>query len=147
MVTLTLLQPQNLVMMGSFPDCNVKLCDFEISRVVLEGTEVREILGTPDYVGKSSLCTITRIYVRFEFVELSRVCVLTGGHRASAESATTPAHLRCKVIRPRQYVSRGDGTRGEEKIALDRSSGRDKEMCVRMRMQPRSLFIHTRANL
>lgn len=39
-------------MMGSFPECEVKLCDFEISRVVLEGTEVREILGTPDYVGK-----------------------------------------------------------------------------------------------
>lgn len=44
-------QPQNLVMMGSFPECDVKLCDFEISRVILEGTEVREILGTPDYVG------------------------------------------------------------------------------------------------
>jgi len=39
-------------MMGSFPDCDVKLCDFEISRVILEGTEVREILGTPDYVGE-----------------------------------------------------------------------------------------------
>lgn len=38
-------------MMGTFPECDVKLCDFEISRVVLEGTEVREILGTPDYVG------------------------------------------------------------------------------------------------
>lgn len=50
-----MLQPQNLVMMGSFPECEVKLCDFEISRVVLEGTEVREILGTPDYVGKQ-LC-------------------------------------------------------------------------------------------
>jgi len=49
---LILLQPQNLVMMGSFPDCDVKLCDFEISRVILEGTEVREILGTPDYVGE-----------------------------------------------------------------------------------------------
>lgn len=45
------LQPQNLVMMGDFPDCDVKLCDFEISRVILEGTEIREILGTPDYVG------------------------------------------------------------------------------------------------
>ncbi|CAB0028874.1 unnamed protein product, partial [Trichogramma brassicae] len=42
--------PQNVVMMGNFPDCSVKLCDFEISRVVLDGTEVREILGTPDYV-------------------------------------------------------------------------------------------------
>ncbi|XP_076765419.1 uncharacterized protein LOC143432585 isoform X2 [Xylocopa sonorina] len=48
-------QPQNLVMMGSFPECEVKLCDFEISRVVLEGTEVREILGTPDYVAPEIL--------------------------------------------------------------------------------------------
>ena len=47
-----MLQPQNLVMMGAFPDCEIKLCDFEISRVILEGTEVREILGTPDYVRK-----------------------------------------------------------------------------------------------
>lgn len=46
------LQPQNLVLMGAFPTCDVKLCDFEISRVILEGTEIREILGTPDYVGK-----------------------------------------------------------------------------------------------
>ncbi|XP_076285642.1 uncharacterized protein LOC143211671 [Lasioglossum baleicum] len=49
------IKPQNLVMMGSFPECEVKLCDFEISRVVLEGTEVREILGTPDYVAPEIL--------------------------------------------------------------------------------------------
>lgn len=42
-------------MMGTFPECDVKLCDFEISRVILEGTEVREILGTPDYVGEQRL--------------------------------------------------------------------------------------------
>lgn len=52
-LSFSFLQPQNLVMMGSFPESEVKLCDFEISRVILEGTEVREILGTPDYVGKS----------------------------------------------------------------------------------------------
>jgi hypothetical protein len=52
LLEICIFQPQNLVMMGSFPECNVKLCDFEISRVVLEGAEVREILGTPDYVGK-----------------------------------------------------------------------------------------------
>nr|CAD7587353.1 unnamed protein product [Timema genevievae] len=46
----TWLKPQNLVMMADFPDCDVKLCDFEISRVILAGTEIREILGTPDYV-------------------------------------------------------------------------------------------------
>ncbi|XP_014598574.1 PREDICTED: striated muscle preferentially expressed protein kinase-like isoform X1 [Polistes canadensis] len=49
------IKPQNLVMMGTFPECDVKLCDFEISRVILEGTEVREILGTPDYVAPEIL--------------------------------------------------------------------------------------------
>ncbi|XP_020293970.1 probable serine/threonine-protein kinase DDB_G0278901 isoform X2 [Pseudomyrmex gracilis] len=49
------IKPQNLVMMGLFPECDVKLCDFEISRVILEGTEVREILGTPDYVAPEIL--------------------------------------------------------------------------------------------
>lgn len=49
------IKPQNLVMMGTFPECDVKLCDFEISRVVLEGTEIREILGTPDYVAPEIL--------------------------------------------------------------------------------------------
>lgn len=42
-------------MMGDFPDCEVKVCDFEISRVILDGTEVHEILGTPEYVGEPSL--------------------------------------------------------------------------------------------
>lgn len=53
--TVILFQPQNLVMMGDFPDCDVKVCDFEISRVIVEGTEIREILGTPEYVGECIL--------------------------------------------------------------------------------------------
>ncbi|XP_046993970.1 serine/threonine-protein kinase WNK4-like [Schistocerca americana] len=49
------IKPQNLVMMSQFPDCDVKLCDFEISRVVVEGAEIRELLGTPDYVAPEIL--------------------------------------------------------------------------------------------
>lgn len=49
------IKPQNLVMMGDFPVCDVKVCDFEISRVILEGTEIREILGTPEYVAPEIL--------------------------------------------------------------------------------------------
>lgn len=45
-------QPQNLVLTGEFPDCDVKLCDFGISRYINEGADIREILGTPDYVGE-----------------------------------------------------------------------------------------------
>ena len=33
----------------------LKLCDFGISRVVAEGTNVREIVGTPDYVAPEVL--------------------------------------------------------------------------------------------
>ncbi|KAL2724810.1 serine/threonine-protein kinase 17A-like [Vespula maculifrons] len=45
--------PQNLVLTGDFPDCDVKLCDFGISRYISHGADIREILGTPDYVAGS----------------------------------------------------------------------------------------------
>nr|CAD7395261.1 unnamed protein product [Timema cristinae] len=48
---LNTLMPQNLLLTGVYPDCDIKLCDFGISRVIQSGAEVREILGTPDYVG------------------------------------------------------------------------------------------------
>ena len=38
------LPPQNLRTMADFPGCDNKLCDFEISRVVLERTYVKELL-------------------------------------------------------------------------------------------------------
>ena len=47
-----LFQPQNIVLMGQFPNCEIKLCDLEVARVIQEGEFIREIIGTPDYVGK-----------------------------------------------------------------------------------------------
>ncbi|KAL0268116.1 UNVERIFIED_CONTAM: hypothetical protein PYX00_010185 [Menopon gallinae] len=44
------IKPQNIVMMGDFPNCEIKLCDLEISRVILEEDKIRDFLGTPDYV-------------------------------------------------------------------------------------------------
>lgn len=76
-------QPQNLVMMGSFPECEVKLCDFEISRVILEGTEVREILGTPDYVGKQPFFAR-----RLHFVVLSRAISWHANKNSSKRNPT-----------------------------------------------------------
>ena len=32
--------------------CEVKLCDFGIARELRDDVEVREVLGTPDYVGE-----------------------------------------------------------------------------------------------
>ena len=37
---------------GEYPNCIVKLCDFELARVLTPPNEIREILGTPDYVGE-----------------------------------------------------------------------------------------------
>jgi hypothetical protein len=47
-----LFQPQNLVLMSEFPHGEVKLCDLGISRYISQGADIRDILGTPDYVGK-----------------------------------------------------------------------------------------------
>lgn len=49
------IKPQNLVLTGDFPDCDVKLCDFGISRYISHGADIREILGTPDYVAPEVL--------------------------------------------------------------------------------------------
>ncbi|XP_074031724.1 death-associated protein kinase related isoform X3 [Leptinotarsa decemlineata] len=49
------LKPQNLLL--SVQDCcdDIKLCDFGISKVLLPGVSVREILGTVDYVAPEVL--------------------------------------------------------------------------------------------
>lgn len=49
------LKPQNLLLTGEYPDCDIKLCDFGISRIIQSGVEVREIVGTPDYVAPEIL--------------------------------------------------------------------------------------------
>ena len=38
--------------MGQFPNCEIKLCDLEVARVIKEDEMIRDIIGTPDYVGK-----------------------------------------------------------------------------------------------
>ena len=48
------IKPQNLLLMGDFPhrDSIIKICDFELSRVIDPNRQEREIIGTPDYVGE-----------------------------------------------------------------------------------------------
>lgn len=48
------LQPQNILLSkdGSDPDSMIKLVDFGLSKYISAGLEIREILGTPDYVGE-----------------------------------------------------------------------------------------------
>ena len=38
--------------MGPYPNCEIKLCDLEVARVIKEDEDICEIIGTPDYVGK-----------------------------------------------------------------------------------------------
>ncbi|TRY79217.1 hypothetical protein TCAL_05887 [Tigriopus californicus] len=49
------IKPQNIVLMGQFPNCEIKLCDLEVARVIQKGESIREIIGTPDYVAPEIL--------------------------------------------------------------------------------------------
>ncbi|XP_054288240.1 death-associated protein kinase related-like [Macrosteles quadrilineatus] len=49
------LKPQNILLSTEHPDSDIKLCDFGISRIVQNGVDVKEILGTPDYVAPEIL--------------------------------------------------------------------------------------------
>lgn len=49
------IKPQNLLLTSAFPQGDILLCDFGISRVIGKGTEIREIVGTPDYVAPEVL--------------------------------------------------------------------------------------------
>jgi len=47
-------QPQNILLTDALPDGDIKLCDFGLARPFNSGGDVVEIVGTLDYVGKSS---------------------------------------------------------------------------------------------
>lgn len=49
------IKPQNLLLTEPFPNGDVKLCDFGISRRITKDCEIREICGTPDYVAPEIL--------------------------------------------------------------------------------------------
>lgn len=49
------LKPQNILLKSLFPQVDVKLCDFGLSRRISKDSEVREICGTPDYVAPEIL--------------------------------------------------------------------------------------------
>ena len=48
------MQPQNILLTDALPDGDIKLCDFGLARPFNRGDDVVEIVGTLDYVGKSS---------------------------------------------------------------------------------------------
>ena len=46
-------QPQNILLTEPFPKGTVKICDLGFACLVNTGEDIRDIIGTPDYVGKS----------------------------------------------------------------------------------------------
>jgi len=49
------IKPQNLLLTEPYPNGDIKLCDFGISRRITKECEIREICGTPDYVAPEIL--------------------------------------------------------------------------------------------
>lgn len=49
------IKPQNILLTAPLPYGNIKLCDFGISRLISNGSDLREIIGTPDYVAPEIL--------------------------------------------------------------------------------------------
>lgn len=45
-------QPQNVLLTERLPHGDIKLCDLGFARKVRSGEDVRDIIGTPDYVGQ-----------------------------------------------------------------------------------------------
>ena len=52
--------------MSEFPNCEIKLCDLEVSRVIQDHEQIREIIGTPDYVGTDDIEKYHRKYSDFK---------------------------------------------------------------------------------
>ena len=50
---LCLFQPQNILLTHPFPKGDIKLCDLGFACLVNTGEDIRDIIGTVDYVGKS----------------------------------------------------------------------------------------------
>ena len=49
------IKPQNILLSEPFPNGDIKLCDFGISRRITKDCEIRDICGTPDYVAPEIL--------------------------------------------------------------------------------------------
>lgn len=45
-------QPQNILLTDESPLGDIRIVDFGLSRVMMNSEELREIMGTPEYVGK-----------------------------------------------------------------------------------------------
>jgi hypothetical protein len=78
--------------MGTFPDCDVKLCDLEISRVIVAGQEVRELLGTPDYVCKFDSITDQITILTILFLKLF------SHYASSGNSPLRTHHVICRYL-------------------------------------------------
>lgn len=53
MFALFFFQPQNILLTHPFPKGDIKLCDLGFACLVNTGEDIRDIIGTVDYVGKN----------------------------------------------------------------------------------------------
>lgn len=53
MFALDFFQPQNILLTHPFPKGDIKLCDLGFACLVNTGEDIRDIIGTVDYVGKN----------------------------------------------------------------------------------------------
>ena len=45
-------QPQNILLTEPFPRGSIKICDLGFACLTNTGEDIRDIIGTPDYVGE-----------------------------------------------------------------------------------------------
>ena len=109
--------------MSEFPNCEIKLCDLEVSRVIQEHEQIREIIGTPDYVGNTLVLFYINIFypcysapeiLAYEPISLAAdiwslgvlaYVLLTGFSPFGGEIIIICFRMKCS-----QYIYRGNGS-------------------------------------
>lgn len=62
-----LFQPQNILLTEPFPKGSIKICDLGFACLTNTGEDIRDLIGTPDYVGEKLFFYVLRC-VFFSFI-------------------------------------------------------------------------------
>ena len=52
---ISLLQPENVLLVSHDKDSDIKLVDFGLAKMIKEGEVIRDMVGTPEFVGTEIL--------------------------------------------------------------------------------------------
>lgn len=86
-----LFQPQNILLTSAQPLGDIRIVDFGLSRHMDDKTEVREILGTPEYTGES-----------LGFICFGFICSANEGHK----EVQIRTGLSDRTLKPRCSISK-----------------------------------------